>query len=118
MHNQTYFTGKQRQYNPGRNRGLVEFYSQEDLDTVLNDLGEYVQKPRLICKDWAEVIDSSGYEFLKNNVDENDKTRRLKMRYRKDIRLHDFVVIDEDTYSIQHIGKKGPYMELVIKWQR
>lgn len=115
-HNQGNYR-KQQNYNPGRNSTIVEFYDQSEFDLVQNELGEYVQKPKLIAKDWVEVIDTSGREFIENNVDSHTIQKRLRMRKRDDIRVENLVEIDLKTYKIEHISKIDRFMELVISWQ-
>lgn len=116
-HNQGSYR-KQPNYNPGRNSTIVEFYDQSEFDLVQNELGEYVQKPKLIAKDWAEIIDTSGREFIENNVDSHTIQKRLRMRKRDDIRVENLVVLNSKVYKLDYISSLDRFMELVITWQK
>lgn len=116
-HNQMNYR-RQQDYNPGRNQTPIEFYDQSEFDVVQNELGEYVQKPKLIAKDWAEIIDTSGKEFMENNIDSHEIKKKIRMRRRDDIRIENIVVLDSKVYKLEHISKLDRFMELVIKWQK
>lgn len=110
-------------YNVGRNKTRVEFYDRSETEDVLNDVGEYEQKPKLICIDWAVLIPTTGREFLENRKDEHDMTYRLKMRARKDIEVTDYAVINGQKMEIIYIAPyidpvvQNRYMEVVVAWR-
>lgn len=110
-------------YNPGRNRVKVEFYDRSETEDILNDVGEYEQKPKLICTDWAELIPTTGREFLQNRKSESEMTYRFKMRNRKDIEVNDYVEFNGIRAEIIYIAPfieptiQNRYMEVVVSWQ-
>ncbi|MET3616733.1 head-tail adaptor [Peptoniphilus olsenii] len=110
-------------YNAGRNKTKVFFYDREELEEVVNEVGEYEQKPKLICVDWVELLPQTGREFIKNRKDEHEMTYRFKMRSRKDIEVNDYVVFNDIKAEIIYIGAymdyvtQGRYMEVVVLWQ-
>ena len=110
-------------YNPGRNKVKAMFYDRSETEDIVNDVGEYEQKPKLICKEWVELIPTTGREFLQNKKSESDMTYRFKMRNRKDIEVSDYVEFDGNRAEIIYIApymgyvSQNRYMEVVVKWQ-
>ena len=51
-------------YNAGRNKVKAMFYDRSETEDIVNDVGEYEQKPKLICIDWIELLPQTGREFI------------------------------------------------------
>ena len=110
-------------YNAGRNKVKAMFYDRSETEDIVNEVGEYEQKPKLICIDWIELLPQTGREFLQNRKDEHEMTSRFKMRSRKDIEVDDYVEFNgqkaEIIYIAPYMGyvSQNRYMEVVVKWQ-
>lgn len=105
-------------YNPGRNKVKVAFYSRKELEEVKLITGEYAQKNKLICTDWAEILKTRGRDYLEYRKDETEITYTIRIRYRKDIDIFDFVEFYGKRWEITFISPPiNRYMELVVVWQ-
>lgn len=104
-------------YNPGKNKTPAIFYDRRETVTQKNKAGEWIQSPRVITKDWVELIPLTGRQYLEYDKAESEMTYRLRMRYREDIHTDDIVTIEDKTYDIIYISPFGRYMEVVIRWQ-
>lgn len=109
-------------FNPGRNKVKVQFFDRSETVDTVNDVGEYDQKPKLICTDWVELIPTTGREFLQNKKSESEMTYRFKMRKRKDIEVNDYVEFNGIRAEIIYIAPfieptiQDRYMEVVVLW--
>lgn len=105
-------------YNPGRNKVKVSFYSRNELEEEKLITGEYAQKNKLICNDWAEILKYRGRDYLEYRKDETEITFTIRIRYRNDINILDFVEFYDKRWEITYISPPiNRYMELVVVWQ-
>lgn len=104
-------------YNPGRNSTIARFYDRRKHLVKNVRTGEMEQKQTLITKDWVEVAPMSGKQFIEQRKEESEMLYRLKMRYRKEIKVDDIVRFDGMTCDILYISRMGADAELVVKWR-
>ena len=110
-------------YNPGRNKVKVKFYDRSETEDIVNEVGEYEQKPKLICIDWAELLPMTGRDFIENRKSESDMTYRFKMRTRNDIEVNDYIEFKGIKAEIVYIAPfidytiQNRYMEVVAIWR-
>ena len=105
-------------YNPGRNRTKIKIYDHKEKELVQMPTGEYTQKKKLKCIEWAEVLSTTGRDFLEFKKIETDVSYRLRIRRREDINVHDLVEFNGTEMEISFVSFPiNNYVELVVTCQ-